>query len=81
MNADAKFDAAVGRQAGVALDEARRHFDARHRRARTRRQPGDDPLLSGACECKGGDQALMHVKASPDGGEGGSPKGAFCIAL
>jgi hypothetical protein len=31
-----------------------------HRPPRTRRQPGDDPLLPGACERKGGDQALMH---------------------
>ena len=48
-----------------------------HRPPRTRRQPGDDPLLPGACERKGGDQALMHVKVGPDSGEsrrGGSPE-------
>jgi hypothetical protein len=56
-----------------------------HVRARTRRQPGDDPLLPGACECKGGDQALIHVNVGASGDEksqeGGSSTGALCIAV
>jgi len=49
-----------------------------------RRQPGDDTLLPGACERKGGDQALMHVKVGPGGGasrEAGSPTRALRIAV
>jgi poly(hydroxyalkanoate) depolymerase family esterase len=38
-----------------------------HGRARTRRQPGDDPLLPGACERKGSDQALILDSSYVDG--------------